>query len=98
MTSGRPSGETAGGPDDSPQGREVEVIHVGVSQQHEVDWRQFVDCDAGTALAAQHNQSFGEDGVDKDFAPGDLEKEGGVTDEGDTEIVVADNLDGPGGS
>ena len=70
---GGPSGETASGPDDSSQGGEVEVIHVGVSQQHEVDGRQFVDRDAGMALAAQHNQSFGEDGVDEDSAPGDLE-------------------------
>jgi hypothetical protein len=93
-----PSGETAGGPDDSSQGREVEVIHVGVGEEDEVDRGELSDRDSGMALAAQENQSFGEDRVDENFAPGDLEKEGGVTDEGDTEIVVADQLDGPGGS
>ena len=49
-----PSGETAGGPDDSSQGGDVEVVHVGVGQKNQVDWRQLVDRDTGMALAAQH--------------------------------------------
>src|ERR1700733_2119602 len=49
---GRAPGKTTGGADDSPKGGEVEVIHVGVGEEDEVDGREPADRDSGVTLAA----------------------------------------------
>ncbi len=60
--------------DDLAQGGEVEVVHVRVGDEDEVDGREVGEADAGVTLAAE-----------EDVAAGDLEEEGGVADEGDAE-------------
>ncbi len=88
------SGEPAGGANDAAQGGEIEVVHVGVRQQDEVDGRQFADQDACATLPAQEDEAFRKDGIDKDVAAVDLEQKGGVADEGDAEFVRLHQLYG----
>lgn len=65
------SGEAAGGAGDAAEGGAVEVVHVGVGKEDEVDGGEAGDGDAGTALAAEQDKAGGEDGVDKDVAGGE---------------------------
>ena len=48
----------------------------------------------GATLTAQQNQTLGKDGVDEHFFPVDLKQEGGVTDEGDAELIAANEFQG----
>jgi hypothetical protein len=74
------------GTNDLAEGCHVEVIHVRVREEDEIDGRELCDQDAGAALATKQNQAFGKDGVHEDSAAVDLEEEGGVPDECDSQV------------
>ena len=45
------------------------------------------DAESGAALTAEEDEARGEDGVDEEVWPADLDEEGGVADEGDGEVA-----------
>jgi hypothetical protein len=76
------SRQAARRPDYAAEGGDIEVVHVRVGQENEIDRRELFDEEPRAPLSAQHDQALCEDWIDQDFAPGQLEQEGGVTDEG----------------
>jgi hypothetical protein len=93
---GSPAAEAPGGANDAAERGDVEVVHVGVGDEDEIDGGHLFDEEAGAALAAKDDEAGGEDGVDEYVAGADLKKEGGVSDEGDAEFRGSDDL-GPTG-
>ena len=73
---------------DGAQRRTVQMIEVGVRNQHQVDGRKIGDAQAGTAQALQHEQPAREVGIDDDALAANLHEEAGVADEGDAEFSV----------
>lgn len=63
----------AGVIDDGAQGRNIEVVHVGVSLEDEVNGGQVLDFNARAADSTQNDEPFGENGVDKDIFAGELQ-------------------------
>jgi len=63
---------------------------VRVRQENCVNRRKILNAEAGMALAAQEDEVFRKYRVDEDVLSPDLEKEGGVTDEGDADFFGGD--------
>jgi hypothetical protein len=61
-----------------------------------VDGGKVSDEEAGLTLAAENDEVGGEDGIDEEVEAADLKEEGGVADEGDTELGRRDKLHGAG--
>ena len=59
------------------------MIEMRVRQQHEIDWRQIINLQAGTLDTFQHEQPIGKVGVDQDIQVGELDQEGCMPDPGD---------------
>ena len=53
----------------------IEVIHVRVGEENGVDGREIADTKAGVALAAEYDETSGEDGIDEQRAAGRLDEE-----------------------
>lgn len=84
---GRLAGEFAGVADDFAQRWEVEMVHVGVREEHSVDGRKVLDAHAGAAHAMDEDEPVREDGIDEEVEAADLKQEGRVADEGDAELI-----------
>lgn len=84
--------KAAGGADDSTQGGFVEVVHVGVGDEDEIDGREVADEDAGAALAAQDYETGGKDWIYKDIFSANLEEEGRVAEKGDAGLAAGGDL------
>jgi hypothetical protein len=83
-------------PNDTAQRRYIEVVHVSVGYQDKVDGRHLLDQNPGLALATQQDEPGSEDRIDQNVSSTDLEKKGGVSDEGDTELTWLYKLCRPG--
>ena len=57
-----------------------------MGKQHQVDGRQILDPDSGPAQAAQCDQPLGEDRIDEQLAPTDLDQKRGVANERDAQF------------
>jgi hypothetical protein len=66
-------GDPAGMADDLSQGRKVEVVHVGVREQHSVNGRQVLNANTGPAQAMHKNEPVGENRVNKEIEAAHLE-------------------------
>jgi hypothetical protein len=62
------------------------MIHVSVGKKDHVNGGQRFDCNAGTPLAAQDNQAFGEDRVYEQLPPMHLEEKRGVANESNSKL------------
>src|ERR1700739_1238641 len=68
----------------------MQVIEMGVRNQHQVDGGKVCDAQSGTAQAFQNEQPPREVGVDNDVASADLYEETGMPDERDAEFAIGD--------
>jgi hypothetical protein len=59
--------------DDLAEGRQVEVVHVGVRKQHGVNGRQVLNADAGLSQSMHKNEPVGENRVNKEIEAAHLE-------------------------
>ena len=93
-----PAGQPSRKPDDSPERRQIEMIHMRMGEQDEIDRRQILQQHAGMTLTAQQNQSLRKHRIDQHLAPIDLQEERGVPDKGHSQLVFGDQLDRMGSS
>ena len=78
------------------QAGDIEVIHVGVGEQDDVDLRQFRDGERGLheALEAERHRAeadagaFAEDGIGEDRNAVDLQQDGGVAEPGGVQTGI----------
>ena len=68
----------------------MQMVEMRVRDQNVIDGRQVLDADARYAQAFQNEQPLGKVGVDQDILPADLQKESGVSDECDGEVLAID--------
>jgi hypothetical protein len=68
------SGQLASGANHASQGSHIQMIHVRVGQQNQIDGRQFLHAQPWFALSSEHDKPFGKDGIDQHLAPIDLEQ------------------------
>src|SRR5580698_5265256 len=66
------------------------MIHMRVGEQNRVYTGKIAHMDAGMPLAAQKDKARREDRVDEQCAPGDLEQERRVPDEGNRSLLRRD--------
>ena len=85
---GRGPGLAAGLPRDGAQRLAMQMIEVRVRYEDEVHGRQVVQVQSRLAQALQNEQPAREVGVDDDVLSANLQKEAGVSDEGDAEFAV----------
>ena len=75
---------------DGPQRCTVQMIEVGVRNQHHIDGRQISDSQAGPPQALQHKKPARKVGIDDNALPAHLQKETGVADESHAQLAVGD--------
>ena len=86
--SGRGSGLAAGLPRDGAQRLAVQVIKVRVRHQDKIHRRQVAQVQSRLTQALEDEQPAREVGIDDDVLSANLQKEAGVSDEGDAELAV----------
>src|SRR5580692_11133454 len=67
----------------------MQMIEVGMRNQHQVDGGQIGDAQAGTAQAFQHEKPAREVRIDHDALSANLHEKAGVANERDAEFAVA---------
>ena len=65
----------------------MEVIKVGVGDEHEIDLRDIAQAQAGLTLAFHRTVPFGPVRIDDDGVSRELEEKGGVADPSDADAV-----------
>jgi hypothetical protein len=68
----------------------MEVIKVGVREQHEVDGWQVLNAQPATFNAFQEKDPVGEVRVNKDVEIGELDQEGSMADPGDGDLTAGE--------
>jgi len=71
---------------DSPEAPPVEMVEVGVGDEHQINVGQMVMCQAGMAQSPGDKQPIGPVGVHQNVSMGSLDQERGVADPGDAEL------------
>ena len=66
----------------------MQVIEVSMRDQHEINGRQIADPQPRPAQAFQDKKPAGEVRIDQDISSADLNKEGGVADEGESQLPM----------
>jgi len=84
----RPPSSATRMPDNPPQRGAVQVIHVGVRDQHPIHRRQTRQLDAGTPQALDQHQPVREIRVDQQRLSAELEQKRGVADKGQSEVAA----------
>src|SRR5271156_6956655 len=84
-------GAPAGG--DAAQGRKVEMIVVVVTLEHEIDGGKLVEMNTGGAVARRSDEgegagAMGPDGIAENVEAFELDKDGGMSDEGNVDFSV----------
>ena len=85
---GRHSVQAFGLLHDGTQGWPVQMVEVGVGDQHQVDRRQVTHLQAWSSNAFQDEEPARKVGIDDNVLAADLEKETGVTDECHAHLAV----------
>ena len=85
---GRGSGLAPGLARDGAQRLAMQMIEVRVRHEHEVHGRQVAQVQSRLTQALQNKQPAREVGIDDDVQSANLQKEAGVSDEGDAEFAV----------
>src|ERR1700736_2826372 len=89
---GRGSCLAAGLPRDGAQRLAMQVIKVRVRHQNKVHRRQVAQVQSRLTQALEDEQPAREVGIDDDVLSANLQKEAGVSDEGDAEFAVGNQL------
>jgi hypothetical protein len=77
---------------DRAQRLAVQVIEMRVGYEHNVHRRQVAEIESGLPQALKNEKPACEVGIDDDILSANLEKEAGMTDEGEAELSLGDEF------
>jgi hypothetical protein len=75
------------------EARLVEVVEMGVGHEHQIDFRQPVQIEAGMAAAFHRAVPFRPVGIDDHRVAGELQEKRGVADPGDAHLVAGGGVE-----